>query len=181
MYGAAAVWQTRCQHITNRNIYNTSSQLSTYLPILIINNPGILQADAVRCRSKSTPSLTHGAAAVWQPRRQHITNSNIYLFSAIHIYPHPHPQQSWPHSRWFDLMQSIQVISGSSHSTRQTTSSHTMSSSIIFFPNTSVYSVLSRVVAPIFSPPSPSGYESYIIPGNGFVLFVTKTEGGGKG
>jgi len=49
----------------------------------------------------------------------------------------------------------------------------------MFFPNTSVYSVLFRVVAPIFSLPSPSGYESYIIPGNGFVLFVTRTEGGG--
>ena len=49
----------------------------------------------------------------------------------------------------------------------------------MFFPNTSVYSVLFRVVAPIFSLPSPSGYESYIIPGNGFVLFVTITEGVG--
>ena len=49
----------------------------------------------------------------------------------------------------------------------------------MFFPNTSIYSVLSRVVAPIFSPPSPSEYESNVSPRNGFVLFVTNTEGGG--
>jgi len=49
----------------------------------------------------------------------------------------------------------------------------------MFFPKTSIYSVLSRVVAPIFTPPSPSGYEASTIPGNGFLLFLTNAEGGG--
>ena len=34
-------------------------------------------------------------------------------------------------------------------------------------------------MAPIFTPPSPSGYEASTIPRNGFLLFVTNAEGGG--
>ena len=50
----------------------------------------------------------------------------------------------------------------------------------MFFPNTFIHSVLSRVVAPIFTPPSPSEYEASTIPENGFRLSVTNAEGGGE-